>query len=138
MAYATSMNELFSQLDDQAEYSTNNNNAISNNPSANCASEDSMSNSCNINQCTTIGMNSCNSQGGSNAIDTGTIMVEKEYRKGQDPDFIFEVTVDANDPHPEKFHPNSERPITVIVSPGSYRVTEDPITEVGRSYSQSY
>lgn len=30
------------------------------------------------------------------------------------------------------------RPISVIVSTGSYQVTEDPITEVGGSCSQSY
>jgi hypothetical protein len=139
MAYAKDVNELFSQLN-KGEHPTSSDNIITNNPSSNCKSEESMSNSCNINQCTSIGSDSCNNSGGggSNPVDTATILVEKEYRKGQDPDSNFEVTVDANNPHPAKFHPNSERPITVIVSPGSYQVSEDPITEVGRSYSQTY
>lgn len=137
MAYGLDVDELFSQLN-KADHTTSNDNIIANNPSSNCKSEESMSNSCNINQCTAVGSNSCNSGSGSSSADTATILVEKEYRKGQDPDYNFEVTVDANNPHPEKFHPNSETPITVLVSPGSYQVTEDPITEVGRSYSQTY
>lgn len=137
---ATSLNKLFDQLENGVESSITTNNAIYNNPKANCSSEDSMSDSCNINQCTTIGSNSCNSGGGggSNSVDTATILVEKEYRKGVDPDYNFEVNVEGNNPYPDRFHPNSERPTTVIISPGSYQVTEDPITVVGRSYSQSY
>lgn len=135
---ATSINNLLDQLNNGVEYSTNSNNAIYNNPKTNCSSEDSLSDSCNINQCTTIGSNSCNNGGGSNTIGTGTILVEKEYRKGQDPDYNFEVNVEGNNPYPDRFHPNSERPTTVIIAPGSYSVDEDPITVVGRSYSQSY
>lgn len=140
MTHATSVDELFSQLN-KADLAISNDHNIANNPSSNCKSEESMSNSCNINQCTAIGSNSCNSsgdRGGSNPVDTATILVEKEYRKGQDPDYNFEVNVEGNNPYPDRFHPNSERPTTVIISPGSYQVTETPITDVGRSYSQSY
>jgi len=87
MAYATTMNDLFSQFGNDAKSSSNNDNTISNNPLANCMSEDSIS-------------DSCNSRGGSKSIDTATILVEKDYRKGQDPDNNFVVTVDANNPHP--------------------------------------
>ena len=100
MGYATTMNDLFSQFANEADSSSNNDNIISNNPTADCMSEDSISDSCNINQCTTIGSNSCNSRGGSNSIDTATVLVEKDYRKGQDPDHNFVVTFDANNPNP--------------------------------------
>lgn len=138
MGYATNMNEIISQLNKNSKQFANNDNTILNNPKTNCSSEDSISNSCNINQCTTIGSNSCNNRDESNSIDTATILVEKVYRKGQDEGFNFEVTVEANNPHPKKFSPDNERPVTVIVSPGEYRITKEPITTIGRYYSQSY
>jgi hypothetical protein len=46
--------------------------------------------------------------------------------------------VDAKNASPESFHPDYERPVTVILSPGEYKITERALTKVGPAYVITY
>ncbi|CAN5776698.1 hypothetical protein BH23THE1_BH23THE1_18080 [soil metagenome] len=134
-SYATIDNDILTNLgrEDKSDQS------IFSNPSTNCKSTDTISNSCNINECLSIGDNSCNTTDSSNYISTATILVEKEEAgTGSMEPHHFEVNVDAKDASPDTFHPDPTRPIIVTLSPGEYSITERALNEIGPAYVISY
>jgi hypothetical protein len=137
--YGSIGNDLIAEIRDQSQSSHKNEQSISSSPSINCSSENTISNSCNINECLAIGSNSCNTIRESNNIDTATILVEKEEAgTGSMEPHHFEVAVEGNNADPNTFHPDPERPIIVTLAPGEYKVTERALNEIGPAYVISY
>ncbi len=138
-SYGSINNDFLSELREKSFSSRSNDQSISSDPTIICKSENTISNSCNINECLAIGSNSCNTTENSNGIDTATILVEKEEAgSGSMEPHHFEVTVVGNNANPDKFHPDPEQPIIVTLAPGEYRITERALNEIGPAYVISY
>ncbi|MDQ3084645.1 MAG: hypothetical protein M3Q77_07520 [Thermoproteota archaeon] len=136
--YGSIDNDLISKLTRNENFNEDRQSIISN-PSTNCNSEETISNSCNINECLTIGHNSCNTSHSPNNIDSATILVEKENEgTGSAVPSNFEIHVTGKNADPQTFQPDYDRPVTVVLSPGEYRITEETLTRIGPAYVISY